>query len=184
MAIFDSGYDEGLWIHESIKLVETEDTITIYAYLTISGPLCPEMIIGGIELYWEGRYYISGGFKKVDIIIITGKSKYGKSIFYLTSTGDSASNTVGPVDMSGVPTVYIYARRNGVYNNPRWDAAHEFGHCLGIEDYYTHAGDEGYQKLKTGIMMHAYHHATAEEIGIVLQAFHTGQYQFWEEFVK
>ena len=133
-------------------------------------------------MYWEGTYCIKGVDKTLDIIIIEGKSVYGKSIPFITSHADSASNTVGPVNMADVPTVYIYTMRGGVYQNPQWTSAHEFGHCLGLEDYYTHEGEMGFNPDHPGIMNKFGSHASSEEISMVRFAFYTMQYQYWGEF--
>ena len=62
-----------------------------------------------------------------------------------------------------------------------WTMAHEFGHCLGIGDYYTHfdAGEAGFELRHPSIMNRPDMHATSEDIHKMLEAFISGRWQDW-----
>lgn len=74
--------------------------------------------------------------------------------------------------------MYIYS---DYYSNVGcdWSMAHEFGHCLGVDDYYTQTHLPGFDKNYNSIMNYPGMHATFYDVVKVVDAFKYDIFQEW-----
>ena len=170
---------------DAISIAVSDNFIYIDAYMTFSGNIDSAILIAGIKEYWEGEYLIDGRTKTVVVNIYDGLSKNGYTI------------TVDSVDENGHSTTYCNEDRwkstkvsrvvmrpryeDGDNKNVGWSMAHEFGHCLGVMDYYTFvdAGVDGYDYWYNSIFNRSGMYATYVDIQKVLTAFIENSYQTW-----
>lgn len=165
----------------AVNLCIYNNSIYIDAYMTFSGNLNVEYLIAGIEMYWEGRYTYGQYEFNVFITVHQGESSRGSTIKVRTrdSYGRSYAmlwNARWSYDKSSTVTIFGDYYESIGYN---WTMAHEFGHCLGVLDYYTNENNPGFDRNFDSIMNLPGHHATASDIVKVILAFQYNVVQRW-----
>jgi hypothetical protein len=132
---------------EAISISVTSASIVICAYVNICGPLDADTIIAGIEEYWSGSFEVFGSKKRLKTYVYKGTSKNGKSLVIKTRNKQGVSNVKwrwfnllwSPQD-NGRMTLFKGDSRTKIdYTEQqlKWVAAHEFGHLMGVKDYYA-----------------------------------------------
>ncbi len=172
---------EVYWKDESIRCVILKDTIYITAYATISGIYDADQISTAIEQIWSGKYTIDGESINVEVDVVQGKSRYDNSILFIGVSGQERSYyTKRMSNGKCVPVVKLTHK----YQLER-SAAHEFGHCLGIDDYYnyTTAGHLGFDRRFNSIMNALNYDPGNLDILMVINSFRTGSSQKWCDYV-
>ncbi len=163
-----------------LTVIYGKSFVLIRAYIVFEGDLCANTLIKGIEDYWEGEYSFPTGTKKVKVDIHCQKTSDGRAIYVNSIDGEGRGNTYPAFRDGGISRVTIYSRYdNGNDQNIGWVMAHEFGHCLGIEDYYTHSQESWYLRSFVSIMHHTNDHAQLSDIILAIQASETGEWQLW-----
>lgn len=168
-------------IGHAISLSIYNNSIYIDAYMTFSGDLDVQYLIAGIEEYWEGQYTYGQYEFNVFIDIHQGKSSGGSTIKVRTLDSYGRSYAMlwdarWSYDKSSTVTIY-----DDFYDNigSNWTMAHEFGHCLGVLDYYTNERNPGFDRNFDSIMNLPGHRATTADIIKVILAFKYNVVQKW-----
>lgn len=102
----------------------------------------------------------------------TEASPTGEAINVIIKNEDGRSYASGFFP-TRTPTVTLFLLYNGKDERIDWVIAHEFGHCLGVGDYYIDGVKLEYFE---SIMHHRYMHASSADIEMVIKAFSTGEY--------
>ena len=175
-------YGEG----EAISIKVTSSQIVICAYVDISGPIDQKLIISGIEEYWSGTFEISGTHKTLKTSVIQGVSRNGKTIRIATKDKLGVSHVnwswfglYWSPQSNGKMTLFNGDKRSKYYYNEselKWVAAHEFGHLLGVEDYYKKHPNSP----KDSIFNKFLGHLTSEDLEMVLNSFATQSIGRWD----
>ena len=161
---------------EAISITVTSTSIMICAYVNVSGPISANLIISGIEETWSGNFDIDGSNKRLITRVITGKSSKGKSLKIKTKGKLGVSHVRWGLfgnwspRRNGKMTLFTGDRRsNHLYTEQelKWVAAHEFGHLMGVDDYYTKYPNS----TKNSIFNNFGDYVTSEDVGKVLYAF-------------
>ncbi len=177
-----SELDKTVYTKGPVTVTISNSTITIDAYMIISGPISNDPLIDGIKSYWEGEYLIEGNNWRVIVNIISGNNRNNESIHVTTSMSYGRSNTTSIWGRSKQTSVTIYISQGPwISPNLEWKKAHEFGHCLGVGDYYRHVekGEPGYPPYFQSIMNKPGTHAQSDDILMVIHAFQSGVSQVW-----
>ena len=181
----DGGGGYKLFSYGALSLYVSASQITISANICFTGELDASELIAGIKEYWEGMYYSDDNFKilKIQINIVDIDSP--DCIVFETHNAGGTSFTESLTNWSKTKSrkVVLYSKwENDEDKNYKWSAAHEFGHCLGVLDYYSksqrtksiYGGDE-YPSIFNGRNTHAQYF----DVKKVLDAFRTNKYQDW-----
>ena len=167
-----------------VSIVLEDTTIRITAFVNIMGDLNKDVIINGIEEYWSGRYQVHASTLNLVTTVIEGKSPSGAAIKIKTKQKMGVSHVTWGLfgwrpSRVGSMTLYAGDSRGQVpYDEDKlkWVAAHEFGHILGVKDYYTsHSDDDDFISL-FNIFGHP---LTGTDIEMVLRAFGNGFASSW-----
>ena len=155
-------------------------TVVIDAYIVFEGDLDADTLIQGIKDYWEGDYDFSTGTKSVTVNIHCGTTSDGRAIYVNSIDGNGTGNTYPAFRDGGVSIVTIYSRyKSGNKQNVGWEMAHEFGHCLGIDDYYTLLNKGVVSTDLCSIMNRTATHAQSWDICMAIWASQYGNWQKW-----
>ena len=170
-------YGEGAAITVSIY----GNTIYIDAYMTFHGDISAEYLIAGIENYWEGSYSNANGTYDVHVTIHQGKNPNGHTINTFTSKSWGRSWAYRNSVQWGVTKESYVVLYEKYYSNTTcdWTMAHEFGHCLGVKDYYKAKHLPGHKSSFESIMNTPSVHATFSDIQKVIHAFKYNYAQPW-----
>lgn len=123
---------------------------------------------------------ISDIIQSVIVNIHSGETSDGRAIYVTSFDGDDRSNTLPAFKYRGTTKVEVYSRYDdGRTKNIGWSMAHEFGHCLGLDDYYTHDNEAWYNRNFISIMHRVNTHAQLIDIILAIQASKTGKWQLW-----
>ena len=157
------------------------NTIYIDAYITFYGDVSAEYLIAGIENYWEGSYRNANETYDVCVSIYQGKNSNGHTIHTITSKSRGRSWVHRNNVQWGITKESYVVLYEKYYQNTTcdWTMAHEFGHCLGVRDYYTTSNLPGHKKSFQSIMNKEGSHATFSDIQKVIHAFRYNYIQPW-----
>ena len=170
----------------AISITISRTTITITANCYFEGDIDSQILIDGIKEYWEGAYQDEDITYNIFIEINILNNKDPNGISFTTFDSGDTSYTIRSISWAEnrASEVFIYSKyKNGDEKNLKWTAAHEFGHCLGVKDFYS----IGQRKYKyTTLMVFASimddnigSHATYYDIKMVLAAFEQNKAQEW-----
>ena len=166
---------------QAITLTRTNNTVYIQAYMTFHGNVDSGMLIQGIKQYWEGTYSYGNDTINVSVCIYPGKSSGGNTIqvYSSDSYGRSYCN-VYPAKWrrtkeSSITLFADYYTSVGC----DWTIAHEFGHSMGVYDYYKYDYLPGYDPSFPSIMLLPGAHASNADIQKVMFAFISNSCQPW-----
>lgn len=179
----DSESKEHVYSNGPVTLTVTSSKITIDAYMKFIGPMDSSKLINGIKEYWEGNYSIAGMNRHLEINIHEGYNPAGDTITVYSYMSFGRSNTASKWKGNKTSRIKLYVAFN-MYSptNIDYTIAHEFGHCLGIGDYYAHvdAGEPGYKRRFVSIMNKTGMRAQSVDVMMVLLAFRSGVWQDWK----
>ena len=179
--------DKVLMAGEAMSMSFYGDTIIIDAYIEFSGPVDSSVMLDGIAEYWNGYYsLLLKGEVLVVVDIHIGKSSNGKSIMVTSYDEKGRSYTRGHRTIGGDIGITIFSmNESGAKERVDWVIAHEFGHCLGVGDYYSFVEHNiaGYDKQFPSIMNSFGMHASVFDIMKVITVFNTGTFQTWGDEV-
>ena len=167
-----------------VSIVLQDTTIKITAYVDIKGDLDKNTIISGIEEYWSGIYQVHASTLNLVTKVIEGESPTGDAIKIRTKQKLGVSHVMWSIfgwKPSRVGSMTLYAgdsRTQQLYDDERlkWVSAHEFGHILGVDDYYTKYPSSE----RISIFNRFWNSVTGDDIEMVLKAFGRGFPSRWE----
>lgn len=167
-----------------VSIVLQDTTIKITAYVDIKGDLDKNTIISGIEEYWSGTYQVHASTLNLVTKVIEGESPTGDAIKIRTKQKLGVSHVMWSIfgwKPSRVGSMTLYAgdsRTQQLYDDERlkWVSAHEFGHILGVDDYYTKYPSSE----RISIFNRFWNSVTGDDIEMVLKAFGRGFPSRWE----
>lgn len=171
-------YGEG----SAVEVAISETTITITAYVSISGPLRQDIIKEAIEEYWSGTFYVDGKPKLLHAEIIIG-SNNGNSVRIYTYDEEGVSNVKGAHDnwrINNYGEVHLY---NGLpektfsLDRYKHTVAHEFGHVVGLYDAYN------LKEHITSIMNRSGTHLQNIDVQKVTEAFRNNRRSLWTKII-
>ena len=166
--------------YSELTITVKASSILIDAYIVFNGEIDESILIAGIKDYWEGDYCFPTGTKRLTVNIHCGQTSDGRAIIVSSVIGNGRSNTYSAFRGLDLSTVTIYSQyEDGRSKNIGWSMAHEFGHCLGIDDYYTHSQDSWYDPSFISIMHKVNHHAQLSDVCLAILASKTGKWQLW-----
>lgn len=131
--------------------------INIEVYLTITGDVDDRIVYDGIMDYWNAKIPFNNSIISITTNVHIGNSPNGNTITIQTSEGSGITQTICTANStvqwaSGYSKVLLYrhyedgSRKSD--NDMKWSIAHEFGHVLGIADYYIEKGHyENYHSI-------------------------------------
>ena len=160
--------------NEYYSITETSNKITITAKMAFQNCTNTGDLIKGIRSNWEGTYKIGGNYKKVEVNIQEVGFEDPNAIHVYVKNEDGRSYSSGSFG-NGAPSITLYTHIHGSEERMDWVIAHEFGHCLGVGDYYI----DGVTDSFSSIMNSRYMHASNADIEMVLKAYSTGAYCRW-----
>ena len=167
-----------------VSIVLQDTTIKITAYVDIKGDLDKNTIISGIEEYWSGTYQVHASTLNLVTKVIEAESPTGDAIKIRTKQKLGVSHVMWSIfgwKPSRVGSMTLYAgdsRTQQLYDDERlkWVSAHEFGHILGVDDYYTKYPSSE----RISIFNRFWNSVTGDDIEMVLKAFGRGFPSRWE----
>ena len=169
--------------YSELTIFVGESSVVIDAYMVFEGDIDKDILIKGIKDYWEGDYDFSTGTKTVTVNIHCGTTSDGRAIRVTSKDEWGTSGTRSTFIGMDQTRVTIYSRYgDGRSKNVGWSMAHEFGHCLGIEDYYTHSNESWYEPNFSSIMNTIGKAAQLRDIIMAINASSTGERQLWEQW--
>ena len=188
LQVLDSICGNGEYVFSSYSEVTVSVSaayVVIDAYVVFDRAFDSVPFIIGTKAYWEGEYDFPSGTKTVIVNIHTGKAADGRAIFvHFSNDGGTSYTWSSFMGFSDHPDteVMIYKRADG--GGPKdflWSIAHEFGHVLGIADYYTHVnkGELGYIKDLDSVMNKGEHSANRSDIIMAICASALGRWMDW-----
>ena len=170
--------------YSELTIFVGESSVVIDAYMVFEGDIDKDILIKGIKDYWEGDYDFSTGTKTVTVNIHCGTTSDGRAIRVTSIDGNNTSRTKSTFIGMDQTRVTIYSKYDdGRSKNVGWSMAHEFGHCLGLEDYYTHIGEPGFGRYYISIMNKALTHAQLIDLELAIMASSTGKHQLWKDWL-
>ena len=150
------------------------DTITVNANIWFTGtPFEKEpttntfyrtLVTSGIKDLWEGEYWMNGQWVKLEVEFVEGVFGAGRNVVTININteqivrvgADAYNENFGSWSKGGNKFIRMYAYKkvdegSGIYTADHFKrtSAHEFGHSLGIWDYY-----ETYDKNTGDIIMY------------------------------
>ena len=177
----DEGYERHYGDGQAISISIYNQSIYIDAYMMFYGDVDPAVLIQGIKDYWEGTYSNGTYTYNVFISIHQGESINGYTITVNAYEDDFRGYCMwNPFTWSSTKesTIYVSADYYSNYSCG-WTMAHEFGHSLGIYDYYTQSNVYGFNKNYDSIMNLPGAHANFYDIIKVIDANIYGFHQKW-----
>ena len=178
-----SGSSTATYHNNGVTLTVSGSDYTITANIYYSGPLSSSTLNAGIKKNWDGSYTVNGQEITLTVNMVSATYLDTDAIKVYTSEGAAHSNSSLSWFVGGCSRVNIYQYDEyGGKVDTGWLLAHEFGHCLGIEDYYTHKDEAGfgYSKDFLSIMNVFGMHASSADVAMAIAAFTTGEYQWWK----
>ena len=174
----------------ALTLTITSSTIIISANMYFTGDLTVDTseLISGIKEYWDGKYDIDGKTYSLSVKINVVDKKCQNCIIVNKYDAGGTSYTESLHNWSSTKSrkVVIYTKWDDDDETSKdyaWTAAHEFGHCLGVYDYYklskaemkAYPGRSNYVSIfnKRGT------YAQIADVKKVLVAFRTNTTQGW-----
>ena len=146
--------------NDALSVTVTPNGLDITVYLTITGDIDESIVVEGIMDYWNSQLVDSNGnVYNISTEVIVGSSPDGNSILVETSEGAGVTGTICtlyPISwVPGYSKVSLYRKysdgRSKTDDDLKWSIAHEFGHVLGIGDYYAlDDHDPGFQSIMNG----------------------------------
>ena len=182
--MLQDGGSEPLWevfsSFSEVTIAVGPSAVVIDAYIVFEGDLDTDVLIQGITDYWEGDYAFSNVTKTVTVIIHCGTTSDGRAIYVNSVDGNGRGHTYPAFRDGGVSKVTIYSKyESGNKQNIGWEMAHEFGHCLGIDDYYTLLNKGIVSTDLCSIMNRTATHAQSWDICMAIWASQYGEWQKW-----
>ena len=168
-------------VGQAITVTVCNNSVYIDAFMIFTGDVDIEYLINGIEQYWSGTYSYESRQLTVYVNVNQGVSSNGNAIQVVTSTSYGRSYcTMNERQWRKTKesTITVYSEYY-TYVGCDWTIAHEFGHSLGVYDYYTQEGLPGFDQYYQSIMNIPGVHATGADIVKMLLAFSTNTYQEW-----
>ena len=171
----------GIGEGQAITVTRNNNSIYIEAYMTFSGEVDPEFLVQGIKNYWEGTYSYGNETVNVYVNIYYGESINGNTITVQTYSSHGRSYCTINVfrwKKTKESTITLYEDYYR-YVAGDWSIAHEFGHCLGVYDYYVYDYLPGFDHSFQSIMNIPGVHACDSDLLKVLFAFTGNSYERW-----
>ena len=149
--------------------------------MTFHGDISPTSLIAGIKQYWEGTYANGTYTYNVFVTVHLGNSENGNTIdVYAYNDNFRGYCTWNPFTWSSTKESTIRISSNYYSSTPyTWTIAHEFGHSLGVSDYYTQDGKTGFDKKFSSIMNAPGNHANFYDVLKVIDASRYSIRQKW-----
>ena len=129
--------------------INPSNRINIEAYLTITCGIDERIVYDGIMDYWNAVIPFNNSIISITTNVHIGNSPNGNSIIIETSEKSGTTQTICTLNnivqwASGYSKVLLYRcysdGRQKTDDDLKWSIAHEFGHVLGIADYYNEKG--------------------------------------------
>ncbi len=166
-----------------LQIIRNGNEIHIIVHLFVTGPISPDLIKDGIESYWAGTYQYNNNTITLATEVIF-ETDSAKAITF--DTYDTAGKTQTWCYTQEVPYQSSHCRvelyrsySNGIRKSDArlmWSCAHEFGHILGIGDYYTlYPNDTAFPS----IMNQPDYPVSDSDIEKLIQVIDTGVYATW-----
>ncbi len=170
---------------DALQVEEHGDSINIKVYLTIEGNIDKNIVIDGILSYWNTTVTSSSN-NTITVVteVIEGESENGNSVRISTYEASGITGTICTAPsyqwLNGWSQVFLYRNyQNGAVasdDDLKWNIAHEFGHVLGIGDYYTIPGhDDNFQSIMNGRNMVV----SYEDVAMLIPVIETGLWTEW-----